>query len=159
MDILKNINEYNKKKMNEIKNILDINTEFTIDFGKEILILNDDNNKKIITSKYIFLGIYQPKTKYWIWASSIPGVSKQNIDLIEKIRNKSYLFEKSDDQITLFIYQLLTQDIIEIQDIDFLPIINNVLNFLSDGIYILNPLNKYKNVQFLCLTKIIEKYV
>lgn len=159
MDILKNINEYNKTKMNEIKNILDVDTEFTINFEKDILILNDDNNNKIITSKFIFLGIYQPTTKYWIWASSIPGVNKQNIDIIDKIRNKSYLFEKSDDQITLFIYQLLTQDIVEIPDADYLTIINNALNFLSDGIYILNPLNKYKNVQFLCLTKIIEKYV
>lgn len=161
MNILKKINNYNNKQNITINKKINIKKNYTINFDKEIkqhLILLD-KNKKILAAKYIFFGIYQPDTELWIWASSIPGVNQQNIKLITNIKNKNYLFENNDDPDILFIYQLLTNDVIQIPDIRQFELINKVLNYLSDSIIILNPLNKIGNTQFIGLCDIIEEYI
>lgn len=159
MNIIEKINDYNKKKTIEIRNILDLQINYTISFKENNLLTLLDEKKKILTSEYFFFGIYQPTTKLWIWASSIPGVNKLQIDKIESIRNKSYLFENSDNLNISFIYQLLTQDVIQINNKEYLIFINNILNFLNDGLHIFNPYNTYGNMQFIGMTNIIEKYI
>lgn len=161
MDILKKINDYNNTKIIEINKKLNIKKNYIINFDKEnkqnIIILEE--NKKILVGNHIFLGIYQPENQLWIWASSIPGVNQKNIKLINEIKNKNYLFENDDNPDILFIYQLLSNDIIQLPDIRKFELINKTLNFLSDSITLFNPINTTGNTQFIGLLNIIEEYI
>jgi hypothetical protein len=158
--MFKKINDYNNKTSIKINKKLNIKKNYNINFdkNKEIITLSLDNNK-VLVGKYIFFGIYQNDTKLWIWSSSIPGVNKKQIKIINNIRNKSYLFESDDNADFLFIYQLLTNDVIQIPDIKYITLINKTLNFLSDSLIIFNPTNKNNNIQFIGLNTIIEEYL
>ena len=160
MNIIKKINEYNNKKNIEINKKLNIKKNYNLNFDKKIkdVAILSESNKKIMTGNYVFFGIYQPATKLWIWSSSIPGVNQKQIKLINDIKNKSVLFESDADPDVLFIYQLLTNDVLQLTDDKYFDLINKTLNYLSNGIVILNPVNKSNNTQFIGLTKIVEEY-
>jgi hypothetical protein len=164
MDVLKKINEYNNKINDEISKKININKKYIISFdkiNKNKLILKE-NNKKIAVCNYIFYGIYQLDTKLWIWANSIPGINKKQIEINNQIKNKNYLFENNDNKEILFIYQLLTNNVLLIDDKDLqnnLKLINKALSYLSNSILILNPINDSNNMQFIGITNIIEKYI
>ena len=157
-NILDKINKYNNKKNIEINKKLNIKKNYKINFDNHKIIITEDN-KKIIAGNYIFFGIYQPDTKLWIWASSIPGVNQKQIKIINELKSKNYLFENNEDNESIFIYQLLTNDVVQINDLKLFKIINKTLNFLSDSIIILNPINKYNNTQFIGVNKIVEEYI
>jgi len=157
-NILDKINKYNNKKNIEINKKLNIKKNYNINFDKNKIIITEDN-KKIIAGNYIFFGIYQPDTKLWIWASSIPGVNQKQIKIINELKSKNYLFENNEDNESIFIYQLLTNDVVQINDSKLFGIINKTLNFLSDSIIILNPINKSNNTQFIGINKITEEYI
>jgi len=157
-NILDKINKYNNKKNIEINKKLNIKKNYNINFDKNKIIITEDN-KKIIAGNYIFFGIYQPENQLWIWSSSIPGVNQKQIKLINEIKNKNYLFENNEDNESIFIYQLLTNDVVQINDSKLFGIINKTLNFLSDSIIILNPINKSNNTQFIGINKITEEYI
>ena len=161
MNILKKINDYNNKKMIEINKKLNIKKNYNINFNKDKKqnIIISEGKKKILVGKYIFLGIYQPDSKLWIWASSIPGVNQNHIKLINDIKNKNYLFENDDNPDVLFIYQLLSNDVIQLPDIRKFELINKTLNYLSDSIILFNPINQIGNTQFIGLQNIIEEYI
>lgn len=158
MDILNKIIQYKKEQNKEINKILNIKNDYTINFKNNKLILLTDLDHKILIGDYIFFGIYQPTKNLWIWSNSIPGVSRLQIDNIKDIKDKSFLFENNHDKKILFIYQLLTNDVIEITDNNLLEIIENVLNYLSESKIIFKPINSYGNIQYIGLTKIQEKY-
>ena len=157
--IKKNKNEKNK----EINKILNIKKNYNINFKKDsvnTIVITDEDDNKILTSEYIFFGIYQPSTKLWIWSSSIPGVNKNQIELVNNIRNKSFIFENDNDKDILLYNQLLTNDVLNLNDSeDSLGKIDDVLLYLSDSIVILKPLNSLGNLQYIGLTKIKTKYV
>jgi hypothetical protein len=157
-NILDKINKYNNKKNIEINKKLNIKKNYNINFDKNKIIITEDN-KKIIAGNYIFFGIYQPDTKLWVWASSIPGVNQKQIKIINELKSKNYLFENNEDNESIFIYQLLTNDVVQINDSKLFGIINKTLNFLSDSIIILNPINKSNNTQFIGINKITEEYI
>jgi hypothetical protein len=161
MNILKKINDYNNKKLIEINKKLNIKKNYNINFNKDkkqtIIIL--EGTKKKIVGKYIFFGIYQPENQLWIWASAIPGVNQIQIKLILDIKKKNYLFENDDDPDIMFIYQLLTNDVIQLPDIRKFDLINKILNYLSDSIIIFNPINEIGNTQFIGLQSITEEYI
>ena len=82
MKILNKIKTINDKKHKYIQKYLNPNKKYHLEFlkngSKKLLSVNEDL-KKIIVGDYNFYGIYQPYTKLWIWASSIPGIdSKYN---------------------------------------------------------------------------------
>lgn len=158
--MFKKINVYNNKTSIKMNKKLNIKKKYNITFdkSKDIIILSLDNNK-VLVGNYIFFGIYQNDTKLWIWSSSIPGVNKKQIKIINNIRNKSYLFEADDNSDFIFIYQLLTNDVILIPDVKYITLINKTLNFLSDSLMIFNPVNKNNNIQFIALNTIIEEYL
>jgi hypothetical protein len=158
MSILKKIVNNRKNKNKEINKILNDNISYTITFNKDELILSDDN-KKILVTEYIFYGIHQNDRKLWVWSNSIPGVSKKQIKNLKDIKNKSYIFEEDSNSDVQFIYQFLNTDIIEVTEKDKLDLINDVLLFLTDAKTILNPINKYGNIQYIGITKIKEKYI
>lgn len=157
--IKKNKNEKNK----EINKILNIKKNYNINFKKDsvnTIVITDEDDNKILTSEYIFFGIYQPSTKLWIWSSSIPGVNKNQIELVNNIRNKSFIFENDNDKDILLYNQLLTNDVLNLNGSDdILEKINDVLLYLSDSLVILTPLNSLGNLQYIGLTKIKTKYV
>lgn len=159
-NILDKINNYNIKKNIEINKKLNIKKNYNINFDKtkKNIILTEDN-KKILVGNYLFYGIYQHETQLWIWASSIPGVNQNQIKIINEIKSKNYLFENNEHLDAIFIYQLLTNDVVQITDLKLFSIINKTLNFLSDSIIILNPINKSNNTQFIGINKIIEEYI
>ena len=165
MDILKKINAYNNKQNIEISKKLNIKKNYNIKFdnikdnAKDNILTLYDNKKKILGCNFTFFGIYQPYTQLWIWASSIPGISRKYIKIINDIKNSSYLFENDDDPDILFIYQLLTNDVILLSDTKYFDLINKTLNYLSNSIIVLNPINKSENTQFISITKILEQYI
>lgn len=159
-NILNKINSYNNKKSIEINKKLNIKKNYNINFDKtKKNIILTENNKKVLVGNYIFFGIYQPETQLWIWASSIPGVNQSQIKIINEIKSKNYLFENNEHPDAIFIYQLLTNDVVQITDLKLFGIINKTLNFLSDSIIILNPINKSNNTQFIGINKITEEYI
>jgi hypothetical protein len=158
MDIIKKIETNKKNKINEINKILNININYTITFEDDKLILLDDSGKKILVSDFIFFGIYQNDKKYWVWSNSIPGISKKQIKIIKDIKNKSYLFESDKNKNIQFIFQFLNTDILEVIDKSKLELISDVLLLISDAKVILNPINKYGNIQYIGITNILEKY-
>ena len=162
MNILKKIDKYNHKKISEINKKLNIKKNYNVSFDKNkkqnMIIL--EGKKKVLVGNYVFFGIYQPENQLWIWSSSVPGVSQSQIKLINNIKAKSYLFENDDSNPDiLFIYQLLSNDVIQLPDIRKFDLINKTLNFLSDSIIMFNPVNQIGNTQFLGLQNIIEEYI
>jgi hypothetical protein len=158
MDILNKIIQYKKEQNKKINKILNIKNDYTINFKNNLLFLSDVNNNKILVGDYIFFGIYQPTKNLWIWSNSIPGVSRLQIDIIKTLKDKSFIFENNHEKKLLFIYQFLTDDVIEITNNDLLETIENVLNYLSESKIIFKPVNSYGNIQYIGLTKIKEKY-
>jgi hypothetical protein len=157
--IINKIKKYNNNKLKEISEIFNFKDKYIIDLNNKLLTLYDNNNNKKLVSEYIFYGIYQPHTKLWIWANSIPGVNKQNINIVETIkRNNNYIFENDDSDEGQYIYQFLTQDIIIINNKNILDLITMTLNYISNSLNILSPENEYGNYQFIGITNIIEKY-
>ena len=157
--IINKIKKYNNNKLKEISKIFNFKKKYIIDLNNKLLTLYDDNNNKKLVSEYIFYGIYQPHTKLWIWANSIPGVNKQNINIVETIkRNNNYIFENDDSDEGQYIYQFLTQDVIIINNNNILDLITLTLNYISNSLNILSPVNEYGNLQFIGITNIIEKY-
>lgn len=161
MKILEKIKQNSNHKQKEIFKILNSKIDYVLRFNKEetLLELYDDKDKKILAGNYQFYGIYQPSTKLWIWASSIPNVKKDTIKFINKLRLSDHLFESDSNEKSDFYYQLLTQDTILVKDKEKLPWINDLLIYLSDDIYYFNPVNSQGNIQFLGLSKIIQKYI
>jgi len=85
-------------------------------------------------------------------------MNKSQIYKIKDIKNKNYLFENNDNSEILFLYQLLTNDILYIENINYLNIIKKTLIFLADGLFIIHP-NTIKNtIQFIGIIKIYEEY-
>lgn len=159
MKILDKIKEYTKEKRQKISKIYNFDKKYNMKINNDIISIYDNNNK-IFASKFIFFGIYQSNTKLWIWASSIPDIRKDIIKEINKIKfNFIHLFENDNNKKINFYYQLLSQDILFIEDLKLLSWINDLLVYLSNGIICLNPINSEENIQFLVLTKIKEKYL
>ena len=161
-DYISKIIKYNNDKKNYISNIVNLKKKHKINFNRKkdnnLLLELYNDNKKILVGTYNFYGIYQISTKLWIWATSIPGINKKYIDIINKIKSYNYLFESSNNKRMNFYYQLLTQDIIYITDNKLLNWINELLLYISQDITYFNPTNSDNNIQFIGLSKIIEKY-
>jgi len=162
MKLLDKIKELNKKKNKEITKLLNTSKKYRIDFlknNKKKQMGIFDDKKMIILGDYNFYGIYQPYTKLWIWASSIPGVDKKHIKNIQKIKGSNYLFEEDIDPKITFYYQFLTQDVILISNEQMINWINELLLYLSNDLYYFNPTNSDQNIQFITLTNSKEKYI
>ena len=161
MKILEKIKQNSNNKQKEIFKILNPKIDYVLRFNKDktLLELYDDKDKKMISGKYNFFGIYQSTTKLWIWASSIPDVNKDTIKFINKLRLADHLFESDSNEKSDFYYQLLTQDTLLLKNEEKLSWINDLLIYLSDDLYYFNPSNSEGNIQFIGLSKITQKYI
>jgi hypothetical protein len=124
---------------------------------KLLSLIND--NKKILSGTYNIYGLYQPSNKLFVWASSIANTDQKIIKNINRIKSFNHLFENSSDKISLFYYQLLTQDTILVKDTKMLDLINQLLLYLSNDIYYFNPYNEDNDIEFISLQTIKEKFI
>ena len=163
MKILKKIQEINDNKNTKISKLLNPQKKYKIQFEKgnknRMIVIYSENKKRILSGNYNFYGLYQPTSQLWIWASSVPGVDIKHIKMVNKLKEASYLFENDSHPKMNFYYQLLTQDTILITNSTMLNWINDLILYLSDGIYVFNPINEDSNTQFITLVDIKEKYI
>ena len=161
-NILKRIDSINTEKNKYISQLMDEKKKYKIDFfksGKNKMMGIFDNKKMILAGDYNFYGVYQPSTNLWVWASSIPGVDIKHIKNIQKIKSFSHLFYSDTNPKHNFYFQLLTQDVLYIQQEKMLEWINELILYLTEDIYHFNPINSDQNIQFLTLANIKEKYL
>jgi hypothetical protein len=163
MNLLKKISENSKKKFKEIKKKININKDYTFDFtivNKEQKMLFLDNKEKKLLGDFHFYGIYNNENKLWTWANAIPNTSIDTVRYIEQLRLKSFVFEKmiNNNQSILFFYQLLNNDSMIIPDEKYLGLVIDLLLYLTDDLYIFEPLNSIGNTQIIGLSKINELY-
>ena len=161
MSIINKIIKNKETKSKEIQKLLDPKKKFTIDFNKkdtntQIKII--DNKKTVLVGDYHFFGIYQTSTKLWIWASSIPGISRSQIKYISSLKTFNYLFENNNSDKINFYYQLLTQDTVYIDNNQHLEWIIDLILYLSNDIWCFTPMID-SNIQFITISKINEKYI
>ena len=161
MSIINKIIKNKETKSKEIQKLLDPKKKFTIDFNKkdtntQIKII--DNKKTVLVGDYHFFGIYQTSTKLWIWASSIPGISKSQIKYISSLKTFNYLFENNNSDKINFYYQLLTQDTVYIDNNQHLEWIIDLILYLSNDIWCITPMID-SNIQIITISKINEKYI
>ena len=162
MDLLDKISKKNKEKKKLTTELLDLKKKYEIDFikvGKKNKLVLLDGKKQVLIGNYNFYGIFQKKTNLWIWASSIPGVDKDHIKNINKIKQLHYLFENDNHDLINFYYQLLTQDVIHITNNNLLNAIIELILYLTDDLMCFTPLNNESNMQFITISKINEKYI
>lgn len=162
MKILDKIKNINDKKHKYIQKYLNPNKRYHLDFLKKGItkqITINEDTKQIIVGDYNFYGIYQPYTKLWIWATSIPGIDNNYNKNIKHLKSFSHLFESNNDIKYNFYYQLLTQDVLLLPNENMINWINELILYLSDDLYIFNPVNSESNKQFIGLSKINEKYL
>ena len=162
MKIIEKIKSNLKKKTKNIKELLSPKDKYKIEWikqGKQKLISINKNNKPLLKATFNFFGIYQPETRLFIWASSIPGISQEQIKYIRFIKSHNHLFESDDEPLIMFYYQLLTQDMLLITDTKMIPLISELLLYLSQDQYIINPINSDNNIQFISIKDIKEKFV
>jgi len=162
MDIIKKIDNNYKSKSKDISKILKKNKNYTIVFKDKFdKIELFENNNIVISSSYNFYGIVQPNNLF-IWANSIPGVKKNVIDNIKKIKKMSYLFENNNNKRVLFYNQILTNDVILLTEEEHLFWLNKLLTYLDNSLFFLNPLNTKNignNKQIITLKKIYKKNI
>jgi len=159
IELIKKIHKNKKVKYKKISKLLNNKKNYIIKFNddtKRIDLFNNDT--KFLSATYFFLGIVQ-ENNIWLWASSIPGINSKILKQVKKIRNMAYLFENNKDIKMLFYYQLLSQDMMLITNDQQIDWINDLLLYLTDGIYYLNPTNKNNNIQIIILKKIIEQFL
>jgi hypothetical protein len=166
VNIIDKIIKYNKdndKNNKKISDILSSDKKYIISFYKSgqnsnIGIFLD--NKLLFGGTYNFYGIYQPKNNLWIWATSIPGIEKKHLKNINKMKTFNYLFENENDEKSNFYYQLLTQDVLVISNPKtMLQWINDLIIYLSNDLYYINPINNISNIQFLTIVDIKEMHI
>lgn len=154
----KKILKYNNKQSNFFNKILNEKKNYKIIFDKKNKLCVQTDDKIILSGDYNFYGIYQENTKLWIWATSIPGVGTNHLKTIRKIRKNDHLFENSHNVKDNFYYQLLTQDVLLINNKQMLSWINELLLYLTNNIFYFNPINEDNNIQFLSLINMKEKF-
>ena len=161
MKILEKINHHHKKKKKQIYRILDKKIKYNISYeniDNKRYINIMEKNKKLISGRSTIYGIYQMDTKLWLWCSSLSNCDIKTIYKIEKIKSYNYLFQSLAGEKETFYYQLLTQNVLAIDNMVKLEWINELLLFLTSGMFYFNPLDK-QNIQFIIMKKITQQYI
>lgn len=157
MEILKKINNYNKKKIKMFSKKIDIKDTYEYNIkNQKLIVLN--NKKKILTADFSFLGIIN-NNNFWIWATSIPGTNIKITKSIYKLKNFSHLFENNQNKQMLFYHRFLTNDVILINDKKQIKWINYLINYLNNSEIFINFENSKNNLQFITIDKLNQLYI
>lgn len=156
----KKINNNYTKKFKEIKKKFNTNIKYNIEFLNEDTLIFLNNNKKIIKAKYTFYGLL--KKHQFIWATSMPLIKEGFKTKIKKLKKQKTMFYddyiNNNTELSYFYYTLLDNDMVMVSDKN-LPYINKLFMYLTDDIFIINPLKNNGDVQYIALTNICEIYV
>lgn len=165
MKILDKIEIYYKKNKKIIKKTLDEKKTYNIIFDQknDELIHLQNNNNTVLIGEYSFYGIYQPDKHIWIWGTSIPGIKKKHNKKILKIKEMSYLFENSNNEIEQFYHQFLSRDMIKIpennkDEIKYMDRISKLLIYLGNDIVSFTPKAFNGNYQMITMHRIKENF-
>ena len=157
MDLLKKINNYNKKKIKTFSKKVNILDTYTYKINnKKLIILNQ--KKKILTADFSFFGIIN-NNNFWIWATSIPGTNSKITNSIKKLKDYSHLFENNKNKQMLFYHRFLTNDVILINDEKQIKWINYLINYLNNSEIFINFQNSKNNLQFITIDKLNQLYI
>jgi len=73
----------------------------------------DAKKKKLLSTKFQTLGLYDPKTNVWIWAWSVASLKKHTVVLSRKLLNYALNIDSDEDAAHTFLkQQILTSRII-----------------------------------------------
>lgn len=147
MDIVKKINKFKKRNIKKLNKKINFDKVTNSTIKKKIIIFNVKD--KEIEFKYNFYGII--KNDVFYWANVIPGIKGKVIDKVKKMKELSYLFENSKDKKVLFYYQLLTNNMIFINDDKELDMLNSLLMYLDGSLGYFNSINSKGNINLLTL--------
>ena len=156
----KKINKNYNIKFNKISKYFNPNKEYSMEFLDDDTIIFLNNEKKVIKAKYKFYGLI--KENQMIWSSSVPLVKKKIKNIVKNIRAKKDIFYKdyvetqNDD--SYFFYSILDNDMTLINDVNMIEKINKLILYLSDDLFIFNPVNSKEAIQLITLDKILEVY-
>jgi len=155
----KKINNNFTKKFNHISKYFNPNKNYTIEFldEKNLIILYKKN--KIMKASYNFYGII--KNNNMIWNTSIPLIKEQFKKKVKKIRKNSELFYKdyinTQNKTSYFYYSILDNDMTYINN-DMIDNVNKMILYLTDDLFIFNPVNNKNSIQLITIEKILELF-
>ena len=156
----KKINKNYNIKFNKISKYFNPNKEYTMEFLDDETIIFLNKQKKIIKAKYKFYGLI--KDNQMIWSSSVPLVKMKIKNIVKDIRKKKDLFYQdyvnTQNEDSYFFYSVLDNDMTLINDNDMIEKINKLILYLSDDLFIFNPINSKQAIQLITLDKILEIY-
>tara|TARA_B110000879_G_scaffold4442_1_gene5900 strand:+ start:454 stop:930 length:477 start_codon:yes stop_codon:yes gene_type:complete len=155
----KKINDNFTKKFNHISKYFNPNKKYTIEFLNEKYIIILYKNKKIMKASYNFYGII--KNNNMIWNTSIPLIKEPFKKKVKKIRKNSDIFYKdyinTQNETSYLYYSILDNDMTYIND-DMIDNVNKMILYLTDDLFIFNPINNKNSIQLITIEKIIELF-
>lgn len=155
MTIIKEIKKLVKKNKKIIKKNLNLENNLDFKMEDDIMVIYSNGNK-ILSATYDFFGII--KNDIWMWGTMIPGVNEKFVKVIKEIKDFSHMFENNNDKRMLFYNHLLSENMLYINNNQEIKWINELLIYLNDSLWYINPINNLGNYQIITLNKIIEVY-
>ena len=156
----KKINNNYDAKFKQISKYFNPNKNYSMEFLDEDTIDFLENQKKLIKAKYKFYGLI--KDNHLIWNTSIPLVKKKLRSKVKEIREKKDIFYKdyvkTQNNDSYFYYSILDNDMTLINDNNMIEKINKLLMFLTEDLYIFNPINSKQAIQLIAIDKILEVF-
>ena len=164
MSLEKEINKNYYKKFTEINKIFNLDENYTIVFKNDNIIQfeNADTKEIILECEYNFWGIIKPDYTL-VWANSIPLVFKEFKKNTKKLLEKKNIFkneyEKTSNENIYFYYSILDSNMSLLPGEDFIDKVNFLILYLTDDLFIFNPVNSKNNIQLITIKKILKKYI
>ena len=164
MSLEKEINKNYFKKFNNINKIFNLDENYTIIFKNDNIIQfeNVDTKEIILECEYNFWGIIKPDYTL-VWASSIPLVFKQFKKNTKQLLEKKNIFkkeyEKTSNENIYFYYSILDSNMSLLPGEDYIDKVNFLILYLTDDLFIFNPVNSKNNIQLITIKKILKKYI
>lgn len=157
----KKINDIYEKKFNDINNYFNPKRKYKIEFiDKDTILFLNEKNKKIIKAKYNFYGILNESNQF-IWNTSIPLINSKQKENVKKIRKQKDVFYKqyidNMDELSYLYYNILDNDITLIDD-NSVDKVNKLIMYLTDDLFIFNPISSKNSIQFLTINKVLEVF-
>ena len=157
----KKINETFTKKFNNINKHFNPKNNYKIEFiDKNTIMFLSRNNKKILKASYNFYGILNESNNF-IWSTSIPLIKdsfKKNVKDIKKKKDLFYDdYVKTMNDLSYLYFSLLDNDMILLED-KMIENVNKLILYLTDDLFMFNPISSKGSTQFITINKILEIY-
>jgi len=119
------------------------------------LLLNQEIKYKV---EFNFYGIFHPKMKMFFWGNTIPGINKNFLKKINKIKNMKHLFEDFSQENNELYFQILNENSIYLEKESQLDDLKKLILYLSEDLDIFMPLSSENKFQIIGISKILEAY-